>query len=801
MGGMRGLTVHRFRRASVAAFLSQVVAATWVCAASPGGSASGLRPSDLEPIAAVARSEIAAGRIPGAVIEIGQGGRVVYRGAFGYRELEPQRVAMTPDTIFDLASLTKPVATAVAIMQLHESGRLDLDAPAARYWPRFGLQGKERITVRDLLTHYSGLRADLDLRRKWSGDAAALSMIKAERPLYPPGVHYQYSDINFEALGEIVRRVSGLALDAYCQARIFGPLGMKDTGFTPPAAKRDRIAPTLYAGGKLRLGVVHDPTAARMAGVAGHAGLFSTADDLAIFARMLLDGGGGGPSGAVHILAPRSIAEMTVPQSPEGATHPRGLGWEVAAPLASNRDRLLPIGSYGHTGFTGTMLWIDPVGATYVIILTNRTYLDDGGDAAPLRKEILALVSERLGPVTEAQVLAREPALDDFYRLAKAREVRMQAAVATGLDILDAGGFSPLNGARVGLITNQTGVTRAGARNIDLLARASGARLCAIFSPEHGLYGDAEGRVSSGMEPATELPFYSLYGAVTRPSDDMLKGIDALVFDVQDAGARFYTYVTTMAYAMEAAAGRGIDFYVLDRPDPVTANAVQGPVMDADLKSFTGYFPLPTRHGMTMGELAAMFNGENRIGARLHVIRMSGYRRSEWYDQTGLPWIAPSPNIRTLAEVALYPGVAMIEGANVSVGRGTAAPFELIGAPWIDKDRLSAYLESRTIAGVRFEPADFTPADDRYANRQCHGVRIKLQDRDALDSPALGVELVAALYHLYPNDFRVDSTLGMLGSRTVLKQIKAGDDPKFIAVGWQPSLRTFMALRSKYLLY
>jgi len=705
---------------------------------------------------------------------------------------------MTPDTIFDLASLTKPVATTVAIMQLHENGNLELDAPAARYWPRFGLHGKERITVRDLLTHYSGLRADLDLRRKWSGNAAALRMVEAETPLYPPGVHYQYSDINFEALGEIVRRVSGLALDAYCQARIFGPLGMKDTRFRPPAAKRDRIAPTLYVDGKLRLGVVHDPTAARMAGVAGHAGLFSTADDLAIFVRMLLDGG---RSRDVRILASRSIAEMTVPQSPDGAMPPRGLGWELAAPLASNRDQLLPVGSYGHTGFTGTMLWIDPVARTYVIVLTNRTYPNGGGDAGPLRKEILALISDRLGPVTEEQVLANEPTLNVFYRLAKAREVRMQAAVATGLDVFAAGEFNRLNGARVGLITNQTGVTRAGVRNIDLLAHASGARLSAIFSPEHGLYGDAEGRVSSGMEPATELPFYSLYGAVTRPSDDMLEGIDVLVFDVQDTGARFYTYVTTMAYAMEVAAHRGIDFYVLDRPDPVTASAVQGPVMDADLKSFTGYFPLPTRHGMTIGELAGMFNHENRIGARLHVIRMSGYRRSEWYDQTGLRWVPPSPNIRTLAEAALYPGVGMTEGANVSVGRGTAAPFEMVGSPWIDSKRLSAYLESRAIAGVRLEPVEFTPSADRYANRLCHGVRITLQDRDALDSPALGVELVAALYRLYPNDFEVGSTLGMLGSRTVLQQIKAGEDPKSIVSGWQPALRTFVALRSKYLLY
>jgi uncharacterized protein YbbC (DUF1343 family)/CubicO group peptidase (beta-lactamase class C family) len=795
---MRRFALKRFSRAMIAAFLLQVAAATYALATPPAGSVGGLRPSDLEPVAGIVRSEIAAGRIPGAVVEIGQDRRVLYRGAFGYREPGPQRVPMTPDTIFDLASLTKPIATTTAIMQLRESGKLDLDAPAARYWPRFGSHGKQRITVRDLLTHRSGLRADLDLRRKWNGNAAALRMIEAETPVYPPGTHYRYSDINFEVLGEIVRRISGLALDAYCQARIFGPLGMSDSGFRPPVAKRDRIAPTLYIGGKLRLGVVNDPTAARMAGVAGHAGLFSTADDLAIFARMLLDGG---RSRGVRILASRSIAEMIVPQSPYQATLPRGLGWQLAAPLASNRYQLLPVGSYGHTGFTGTMLWIDPVSRTYVIILTNRTYPNGGGDAGPVRKEILALVSDRLGPDTEEQVIAKEPMLNGFCRMTEAREARTRAAIATGLDVFAADDLSRLKGKRIGLITNQTGVTGAGVRDIDLLAHASGLRLTAIFSPEHGLYGDAEGRVSSGMEPVTELPFYSLYGNVKRPSDEMLEGVDLLVFDVQDIGARFYTYVTTMAYAMEGAARRGLDFYVLDRPDPVNASVVQGPVMDAALESFTGYFPLPTRHGMTIGELAEMFNRENRINARLHVIRMSGYRRSEWFDQTGLRWIPPSPNIRTLAEAELYPGVGMIEGANVSVGRGTATPFEMMGAPWIDSKRLSAYLESRSIAGVGFEPAEFTPSADRYKNRLCHGVRITLRNRDALDSPALGVELVAALYRLYPRDFKVESTLGMLGSRAVLEQIEAGEDPKSIVSGWQPELRTFAALRSKYLLY
>jgi uncharacterized protein YbbC (DUF1343 family) len=339
-------------------------------------------------------------------------------------------------------------------------------------------------------------------------------------------------------------------------------------------------------------------------------------------------------------------------------------------------------------------------------------------------------------------------------------------------------------------------------RNVDLLAHASGGlELVEILTPEHGFDANAEGRVSSGMEPVTELPLYSLYGSVRRPSDEMLDGVDTLVFDVQDVGARFYTYLTTMEYAMEAAAHRGIDFYVLDRPDPITASVVEGPMMDTGLKSFTGYFPLPTRYGMTIGELATMFNGENHIGARLHVIRMAGYRRPDWYNQTGLSWIPPSPNLRTSDEAVLYPGVAMVEGANVSVGRGTGTPFELLGAPWIDSSPLAAYLEKRAIAGVRFEPVEFTPTADSYAGQSCRGVRIKLIDRDALASPDLGLELISALHRLYPEKFRIDATLAMLGSHDALRQIKAGADPRTIASSWQPALADFKSRRGKYLLY
>ena len=796
---MRTLTASFSHRLIAALAFQLLVAISATSASADAASSTRLREADLQQIDAIVQSEIEAGRIHGAVVEIGQGNRVVYRHAFGYRELEPRRVAMTPDTIFDLASLTKPVATTVAIMRLRERGKIDLDAPVATYWPAFARNGKERITIRQLMTHYSGLAPDLDLRRKWTGYSTAMKMTEDAKPLHPPGTHYEYSDINFEALGEVVRRVAKLPLDDYCRINIFAPLGMADTGFSPAARQLNRIAPTEYVDGRLRIGEVHDPTAARMGGLAGHAGLFSTADDLATFARTLLDGG---RRTTVTILSRRSIDEMTIPQSPVDAvdaSHLRGLGWDLGAPLCANREQLLPVGSYGHFGFTGTMLWIDPVSSTYAIVLTNRTYPNGAGDAGPLRREILELISDRLGALSEDRIVECRPSLSAFCALAKRTSAHPR--VLSGADVLAEDGFARLKGTRVGLITNQTGVTNAGTRDIEALSRARGLTLRAIFSPEHGLHGDVNESVAPGIEPVTGLHFFSLYGETRRPSAAMLDGVDAVVFDVQDSGARFYTYVTTMAYAMEEAARRGIDFYVLDRPNPISSAVVQGPIMDADLKSFTGYFPLPTRHGMTVGELAEMFNQENHIGARLHVIKMRGYERAEWFDQTGMRWMPPSPNLRTLTEATLYPGVAMIEGANVSVGRGTDTPFELIGAPWIDSAALLSYLDQRKIPGVSFQSADFTPSADSYSGQSCRGVRISLDDRLALDSPALGIELIAALHHLYKDDFKIDATLSMVGSRRTLDEIKSGVDPKQIVAGWQPELENFRIMRARYLLY
>jgi uncharacterized protein YbbC (DUF1343 family)/CubicO group peptidase (beta-lactamase class C family) len=748
-------------------------------------------------IAAVTKAQIAAGNIPGAVILVGHQGKVVYCKAFGNRYVEPCVQPMTVDTIFDLASVTKVVATTTAIMQLVDGGCLNLDKPVAQYWPEFAQSGKGRITLRQLMTHSSGLRADVNPNVSWSRYQGAIAAIAADRPIKPPGTNYHYSDANFIALGEIVRRVSGKTLDVYCTEKIFRPLGLNDTTFRPPPAWQARIVPSDKHGGKRRWGEVHDPTANRMGGVAGNAGVFSTAGDLAVFAQMLTEGG---VSRGQHLLTPAAIAAMTKPHCLPGSSTRRGLGWDLHSPYSYAFNRAFPTGSYGHTGYTGTSIWIDPKSKSFLIILTDRLYPDGRGEVRALRAQVSAAVAAGL-PLGPPDIAALDDTNDDLLAMTGHGASDLPDRVRPGIEVLAASGFAPLVGKNIGVITNHSGIDTQRRSMVAILRQAPGVKLKTIFSPEHGLSGNLDEKVASGKDPATGLPVYSLYGEAKKPTAQMLRGLDALVYDIQDIGVRFYTYITTMAYCMEAAAAHGLDFYVLDRPDPINAVSVQGPVLEECLKSFVGYCPMPVRYGMTPGELAQLINTEKRIGARLHVVKMKGYQRHVWFDQTGLPWVNPSPNLRSLTQVILYPGVALVESANVSVGRGTNTPFELVGAPWISGKQLAGYLEQRNIKGVTFEPVAYVPQASPFRGQRCEGVRLRLVDRAAFDSPAFGIELASALYRLYPGSFQIDRNLGMIGSRPVLAAIKNGVDPRDIQHKWQPGLDAFGRVRAKYLLY
>ena len=751
-------------------------------------------------------------QIPGAVVLVGHNGQVVYRKAYGNRAVIPHHEAMTLDTIFDCASLTKVVATTTALMQLWEQGKFRLADPVAKYLPEFAQNGKQDITIRQLLVHYSGLTEDFDLAKKWEGKDTGYRMAFEMAPDKPPGSGFLYSDINFVVLGALVERLSGESLDGYASKHVFAPLGMKETRFQPPASWLPRIAPTEEdENHHLLHGVVHDPTARRMGRVAGHAGLFSTADDLAVFAQALLDGGRG-------VLTSATIAKMTAPQQPVNGTVLRGFGWDIDSPWSTNRGELLPVGSFGHTGFTGTSLWIDPTTQTYIVLLTNAVHMNaipghERGSAVSLRTKVATAVAEALAldPVqAEKMRLATLTGYNEMQSALRKLTVR-NGAVKTGIDVLEATRFAALHPKKggkpreIGLLTNQTGLDAEGRRTIDVLADVPGLSLDAIFSPEHGVSGTLDTTdVKSTKDAATGIDVYSVYGgkqSARHPSLDVLRRLDAVVIDLADAGVRFYTYETTMGYFLEAAAKAEIDLIVLDRPDPITGTLVEGPVSDEGKENFNNYFPEPVRQGMTLGELAKMFNAERHIGARLEVVAMEGWQRGDWFDSTGVTWVNPSPNLRDMVEATLYPGVGLVEGSNVSVGRGTDTPFEILGAPWIKGRELAAYLNARAIQSVRFVPVTFTPSASNFAGQRCEGVNLIVLDRNLLDATELGIELAAALHKLYPNDFKMERIQELLVNQAVYDALVTGEDPHRIVEDWQPRLKEFLEARKKYLLY
>ena len=773
-------------------------------------SAAGLYAQEPFPGAAAVDQQmeraVQEGLIPGGVVLIGHDGHVVYQKAYGSRTLIPHREPMTLDTIFDAASLTKVIATTPAIMRLFEQGQIRLNDPVTKYLPEFQ-GGHSDITIRNLMTHFSGLRPDLDLKPAWSGYDPGVQRALIDKPAGPPGARFVYSDINFILLAEIVHRLSGKMLNEYARENLYEPLGMHETTFLPPASLRPRIAPTEInpgTGQPLR-GEVHDDTARYMGGVTGNAGVFTTAGDLAKFAQMMLDAGqvnsDGGQGNGVRLFSAATVQKFTSPQSPADQPILRGLGWDIDSPYSSNRGELFPIGSYGHTGYTGTSLWIDPFSHSYVIILTNAVHPHRGHSVVALRSRVATIAASAFGITAPSVNLTGYN--ETIVGPGLHREVDPKAEVLTGLDVLVEDKFAAFRGKRIGLITNQTGVSRDGRRNVDLML-AAGVNVTALFSPEHGLAGvEDRANISDTKDPASGLPVFSLYQASSRRiQPQMLENVDALVFDIQDVGTRFYTYSCTMLYSMEAAAKKHLPFFVLDRPNPITGVHAEGPLLDQDLQSFTGCFEIPVRHGMTLGELAGMANGERKLGVDLQVIPMRGWDRGDWFDATGLPWVDPSPNMRSLNQALLYPGIALLEASpNYSVGRGTDSPFELIGADWIHGRELASFLNGRYIPGVRVYPERFRPTSGNFAGKIIDGVRFVVTNRDTFDSTRLGLELAYALNKLYPGKIAWQENRFLIGSHAVLGELKDGTDPGTILQEMENSLAGFIQQRERYLLY
>jgi uncharacterized protein YbbC (DUF1343 family) len=750
-------------------------------------STVGMSAAQLAHIDEAVAAEIAKKQLPGAVVLAGRQGKVVWRRAYGDRAVEPRTEPMTADTIFDLASLTKVVATATSVMILVERGQLRLGDPVARYIPEFADMGKRGITVEQLLTHRSGFPPDNDIKDYEQGPDKAFENIWHLAPVNEAGSRFVYSDVNYIVLAELVRRVSGKPLDEFAAENIYRPLGMKDTGFRPAAGLQARIAPTEKRGDHWMRGEVHDPRAFLLGGVAGHAGLFSTADDLAIYCQMILNHG---QYGGARVLSPMGVRRMTEPRTSGGNAsdgNVRGIGWDIATGYSSNRGDLFPIGSFGHTGFTGTSIWIDPGSETFVVFLSNRVHpaVDpkQPADVNSLRGRVASIVAASIvGPDAAQRADASLPSLN-------------------GIDVLERDGFASLKGRRIGLITNQTGRDREGRSTIDLLKGAGGVTLVALFSPEHGIRGVLDEKVSDSVDEKTGLPIHSLYGDTRKPTAGMLKGIDTLVFDIQDVGARFYTYISTLGLAMEEAAKNKIRFVVLDRVNPINGEKVEGPLADTDKLSFTAYHPLPIRHGMTVGELAQLFNAERRINADLQIVRVENWQRDTWFDESGLVWINPSPNMRSLSEATLYPGIGLLETTNVSVGRGTDTPFELVGAPWIDGRQFAGAINATHLPGVRFVPVRFTPRASTHKDVECGGINIVITNRAEFEPITTGLEIAAQLLKLYPKEFAAGEFNRLLANQTVYDAFRRGTDARELRQIWQSDLARFRAVRSRYLLY
>jgi len=722
--------------------------------------------------------------MPGAVVLVGYQGKIVFLKAYGDRQLQPEKVAMTADTVFDMASLTKPIATATSVMQLVEQGKIKLSDPVSHYIPEFAANGKQAVTVYQLLTHQGGLIPDNSMKDYRDGPETAMERIYALKLYYEPGTRFVYTDVGFILLADIVKRVTGQSVHEYSGKNIFQPLGMKETGYLPAPELRKRAATTQQREKRWMQGEVHDPRAYGLGGVAGHAGLFSTAEDLAVYAQALL---GRGSYQGVRILKPETVDTMTRGYPVDDVV--RGLGWDVLSRYSSNRGDFHSRRAFGHGGFTGTSLWIDPAQDLFVIFLSNRVHPDGKGSINSL--------AGRIGTIAAAAI--QQPPVPQSAPATVASDA---LSVLTGIDVLRQEQFQSLKGMKIGLITNHTGLSRDGKSTVQILNDAPGVQLVTLFSPEHGFAGKLDvSKIGDTTDQKTGLKVFSLYGKTRTPTPESLQGLDALVFDIQDIGARFYTYVSTMGNAMQAAKKQGVKFIVLDRPNPINGVDFAGPVLDDGAQSFVGYHRIPVRHGMTVGELAQMFNSEMKIDVALQVIPLQNWKREMYFDETGLTWVNPSPNMRNLNEAVFYPGIGLLETTNVSVGRGTDTPFEWIGAPWLDGMQLARQLNQSGLPGVRFVPVQFTPESSKYAGELCGGVNFMVTDRRQFQSVRTGLEVAHQLRKLFPAEWETKNLNRLLANQRVFDAIIAGKPVSEIQALYQEHLAAFAIRRAKYLMY
>jgi uncharacterized protein YbbC (DUF1343 family) len=714
----------------------------------------GFDPELLGKIEPLILQAIEQGKTPSAVVVVGREGKVAYRKGFN-----------TPvETPYDLASLTKPIATATSIGVLIEQGKVSLSDPVSKHLPSFATHGKDKITIEQLLLHTSGLPAGTAVADYSEGKEKAWEKIDALKLANEPGSKFLYSDVGFLLLGRLVEKLSGQGLDVFAAKHIFQPAGLKEFTFMAPK----NAALTQGEAGK-----VHDPRSRALGGVTGHAGLFASADAVATFGQMLLDGG---VLKGKRILKEETVTLLTTPRPVPGGL--RSYGWDVKTGFSAPRgDRF---GGFGHTGFTGTSIWVDPQSRTIVVLLTNRVHPDGKGNVTALRRELASLVARSIN---------------------KAPLPGPRESTLCGIDVLKREGFKRLAGKKIALVTNHTGLDATGTATIDLLHSAKDVKLLALFSPEHGIRGLVDAAVPDSKDEKTGLPIYSLYGKRKKPTKDLLKDVDTIVYDIQDIGCRFYTYISTLGLIMETAAENNLELIVLDRPNPIGGVLVEGPTLEKAKESFVAYHSIPIRHGMTVGELALLFNKERKIGAKLEVVKVENWRREQLFDETGLSWVNPSPNMRSLLAALTYPGVGLLETTNVSVGRGTDRPFELIGAPWVDGRKLAEALNEAGLKGVRFVGTKFTPTSSTHAKKECGGVQIYITNWSEFEAMPLGWTLVEQLRRLYPKEWEWKRYNVLLGHQGIFDAIEKGPSVRELSKLSEPGRKAFLEVRRRYLLY
>lgn len=714
-------------------------------------------------------SAVAEAKAPGAVAYIGDLEHTHAHVAVGARQLVPDRLPAEPDTIYDLASITKVVATTTAIMLLHESGAVDLEAPVSKYLsvPAFG-----QFAVKHCITHTAGLNPGRPFYKDCNTIDAMLERYAAMPLNWPPGTRWLYSDVGFMILGRVVEQVSGEKLDAFCQKRIFDPLDLRDTRFNPPAKWMTRCAATEQCPwrGRMMIGQVHDENAYAVGGVAGHAGLFGTASDIATYVRALL----------TDKILKRETVNRMIDLKLTPAWPWQGVGWQLDAWTTKNFGFLPSRDSAGHAGWTGTSVWVDRKTGGFAILLSNTCHPSRATrDNETMRRTFHTAIGKIYYPKS--------------------------TNTHSGLDRLVREDFAALRGKRVALLTHHAAIDQLGRPILDVFAIAPDVKLVRLFSPEHGIGGQAEAGSAVGAQQAP-LPVVSLYGKRTAPTPDELRGIDTFVIDLQDAGARYYTYAATMKACLKACAEAGVPVLVLDRPNPVGGIALEGPIAE-NTNSLVCWGAVPARHGMTMGEIAEWFRKTELKDAKpnLSVNLLDSWQPERLFDECSLSWIPPSPNIPTPHTALLYAGTCLFEGTNVSEGRGTDTPFATIGAPWLDPRRIIDAIPAETVPGLAIEPATFTPrsipgkaADPKYLDRECNGLRISVRDPHAARPFATTVALLCALKRIHADRFAWEKSFDTLaGTPTLRERIDRGDDPLQIIADYAAPIAAFDAVRPK----